>query len=256
MKTSALSSALLLAALAIAPAPAATKASPSGDTCTVTGSGPVYTLHVSLPSGAQQFGLAFSARGTAVVNAVLPGANGSFTTQGKPANTSGVWLSDAPLPASSVVTLTTAGKATSLTIVPASTTTPSYLSPVACRFTSATGRETTSFAVGSKPAYSSTAGAWRLVVTIPSGGIVSARQLEPTSGTGTAATVTPKPLVQARMVGLKTGGKVTLMLRPTSKGMAMLRADAPLHVSLHVTFDATGGGSATKSLTLTLRKQA
>ena len=51
-------------------------------------------------------------------------------------------------------------------------------------------------------AYSAPAGAWRLVVTTP-GGTVSARQLEPTTGTGSAATVTPKPLVQAHRVALK-----------------------------------------------------
>ncbi len=92
------------AALLVALAGASMKAAPSGDTCTASGSGPTYTLRISLPPGAQQFGFAFGADGAAVTNAVIPGANGNFTTEGLAANTTGAWLSDAPLPSSSVVT--------------------------------------------------------------------------------------------------------------------------------------------------------
>jgi len=253
MKKTALLGALAPAALSVAVAGALMHAPPSGDTCTADGSAPVYTLHITLPAGAQQFGFAFAARGTAVTNAVIPGTNGNFTTQGAAANTSGVWLSDAPLPTSNVVTVTTGGTAGSLTVVPASSAKPEYFSPIQCRFTSATSRQGISFAVGTQAAYSAPAGAWRLVVTIPQGGTVSARQLEPTTGSGSAATVTPKPLVQAHRVALKSGGKVTLMLRPTPKGAAVLGTGAG-HVSLNVTFDSADGRAASKVVKLTLRR--
>jgi len=254
MKKTALSGVLLLAALSVAAAGARVKAQPSGDSCTATGSGSLYTLHISLPPGAQQFGRAFGARGASIENAVIPGANGNFTTQGAAANTTVVWLSDAPLATSNVVTLTTTGPASSLTVVPASSSQPEYFSPITCRFASASGPKGASFDIGRQGAFTVAAGAWPLPVTIPEAGTVSARQLEPTVGTGAAAAVTPKPLIQVRRAALKTGGKVTLMLRPTSKGTAVLRTGKPLHVTLHVTFDPADGGSASKSVTLTLRK--
>ena len=254
MKKTALLGTLVLAALSAVAASARIEAQPSGDTCTASGSGPVYTLHITLPPGAQQFGFAFGARGAAITNAVIPGANGNFTTQGLAANTNGVWLSDAPLPATNNVTLTTTGKATSLTVVPASTAQPVYFSPITCRFTSGTGLQQIGFSINHHAVYNAHAGAWGLVVTIPAGGIVSAQQLVPTVGTGGAAAVTPKPLVQAHRVATKSGGKVTLMLRPTSKAMTALRTSAALHVRLKVTLDAADGRAATKLLSLTLSK--
>lgn len=91
-------------------------------------------------------------------------------------------------------------------------------------------------------------------MTIPAAGTVSARQLEPTTGTGAAATLTPKPLVQAHRITLGSGGKVTVMLRPTTKAAAVLRTGAGLHLRLQVTFDAADGRSANKLVSLTLRK--
>ena len=81
---------------------------------------------------------------------------------------------------------------------------------------------------------------------------MSARQLEPTSGTGGAATVAPKPLVQVHRVALKSGGKVTLMLRPTAKGRLCWAGARP--VRPNVTFDSADGRSASKVVALTLRK--
>jgi hypothetical protein len=254
MKKTALFGALVLAALWAVAASARMEAPPSGDTCTASGSGPVYTLHITLPPGAQQFGFAFGAHGAAITNAVIPGANGNFTTQGVAANTSGVWISDAPLPATNNVTLTTSGKASSLTVVPASTTQPAYFRPITCRFTSGTGLQHIAFSINHNAAYNARTGAWGLIVKIPAGGIVSAQQLVPTVGTGAAAAVTPKPLVQAHRVAMKTGGKVTLMLRPTSKAMTVLRTNTSLHVRLKVTLDASDGRSTTKLLSLTLSK--
>ena len=189
-----------------------------------------------------------------ITNAVIPGANGNFSTQGVAANTTGVGSATPPLPASNNVTLTTSGTASSLSVVPASTTKPAYFRPITCRFTSGTGVQHVSFSINHNPAYNSRAGAWGLVVTIPLGGIVSAQQLVPTVGTGAAASVTPKPLVQAHRVAMKSGGKVTLMLRPTSKAMTALRTSASLHLRLKVTLDAADGRSTTKLLSLTLRK--
>jgi len=254
MKRTALLGALVLAALSAATAGALMQAPPSGDTCTASGSGPVYTLHITLPPGAQQFGFAFGAHGAAITNAVIPGANGNFTTQGMPAGTNGVWISDAPLPATNNVTVTASGTASSLSVIPASTTKPDYFRPITSRFTSGTGLQHIAFSIDHQAAYNARAGAWGLVVRIPTGGIVSAQQLVPTVGTGAAATVTPKPFVQAHRVSMKSGGTVTLMLRPTSKAMTALRTSASLHVRLKVTLDAADGRSTTKLLSLTLRK--
>jgi hypothetical protein len=257
MKITAPLGAFALAAFWVATAGARLAAPPSGDTCTANGVGPVYTLHITVPPGTQQFGFAFGAHGATVTNAMIPGTNGSFSTQNRgnrAANTSGVWLSDAPLPTSNVVTVTTSGTASSLTVVPANPTKAAYFRPITCRFTSGTGPRRVSFSVGRQAAYSASAGAWRLVVKIPMAGLVSARQLEPTVGTGMAATVTPAPLVQAYRIGLTSRGIVTLVLQPTPKGADALRAGGPLHVRLHITFDSADGRSASRLLTLTLRK--
>jgi len=254
MKKAALLGVVVPAVLFVATAGGQMTALPSGDTCTASGSGSMYTLHIALPPGAQQFGFAFAAHGTTITNVVIPGANGNFTSEGLAANTTGVWLSDAPMPVSNTVTVTTTGPASSLTVVPASSTKPAYFRPITCRFTSGTGLPRISFSIAGQAAYSASTGGWRLLVKIPAAGMVSARQLEPTVGTGAAATVTPMALVRTHRVALKSGGTAALMLRPTTKGSAVLQTRTSLHVRLHVTFDAADGRSASKLVVLTLRK--
>src|SRR4051812_40324479 len=71
----------ILASMAVlaASAGARTQAA-SGDTCTVSGNGTQYTLHITIPSGQQQYGFAFRADGATITSAAIPGANGNFST--------------------------------------------------------------------------------------------------------------------------------------------------------------------------------
>jgi hypothetical protein len=253
---------LVAAALLIAPAGARPQAA-SGDTCTVSGSGTQVTLHVNIPAGQQQFGFAFRIDGATITNGSIPGANGNFSTTAEALapNTTAAWVSDAPLPGSSVVTLTTSGTAKSITIVPSvnasgvnSGSAPVFLDPVTCTRSSAVPAGTAIFSVAPRATYSPAAKAWHLVVAIPGPGTVSAVQPVPTVGTGYAKAATAKPLVQTRRMTLNTGGKVTLTLRPTSKGQTALAQNGSFKVQLRVTFDAQNGTSAHRTVSVTLAR--
>src|SRR4051812_41128100 len=78
----------------------------SGDKCTYSTNGSIYTVHIATAAGVQHFGFAFGAPGLTITNVGIPGQNGGFTTSGLPANTSGAWMSDAPLTGTVSATLT------------------------------------------------------------------------------------------------------------------------------------------------------
>lgn len=246
--------ALVAAAFVVATAGAQMQAQ-SGDTCTATGAGAAYTLQITVPSGPQEYGFAFGAPGATVTNAVVSGTNGSFTTLNLPPGTTGAWISDTPLTGVPDASLTVSGTATgSLTIVPAgSATQPTYFSPVTCTFAKA-AQASNAFTVARQVAYVRAARVWHLTVTIPGAGTVSAQQLEPTIGTGSAKTVTAKSLVQSRKLTLKSAGKVTLTLRPTATGQVDLRKSGSIRVKLNVTFDPKSGKAASKLLDLRLER--
>jgi hypothetical protein len=229
--------------------------SSSVDTCTATGNGTAYTLHITVPPGSQQYGFAFGAPGATVTNAVIPGMNGSFSSQHLAPNTSGAWISDSPVTGAPIATLTLSGRATgALRIVPATAASPSYLGPVTCKLATAAPAADAVLSVAHGAAYSPAAHAWHLVVSIGGAGMVSAREPEPTIPSAAPGGATAKPFVQVRRTALKTPGKVTLTLRPTTAGEAKLAANGSLTVRLVVTFDASSGKSATKLVRLTLRK--
>ena len=92
------------------------------------------------------------------------------------------------------------------------------------------------------------------MVAIPGPGTVSAVQPVPTSVPRTAKSATAKPLVQARRMTLNTAGKVTLTLRPTSKGQTALAQNGSFKVQLRVTFDAQNGTSGHKTVSVTLAR--
>lgn len=246
----------MFAAVAVLAATAnASAAASSGDTCTASGNGATYTLHITMPAGTQQYGFAFGAPGATVTNAVIPGANGSFSTQNLAANTSGAWISDSPLSGAPVASVTLRGQMTgSLRIVPASGTQPTYLSPVTCKLTGAAPVASAVFSVDHKAGYSAAARTWQLAVSIAGAGTVSAKEAEPTVSTAAPGGATAKPFVQVKRVGLKSAGKVTLALRPTAAGSQKLAANGSMRIHLVVTFDASSGKSASKAVTLTLRK--
>jgi hypothetical protein len=247
--------ALLVPATILVATSSALPESATGDTCTATGSGTTYTLQIKIPPTVQQFGFAFRVPGATVTNAVIPSTDGSFSTETLAPNTSGAWLSPTPLTGASTATVTTSGPISgTIMVVPSSAAqSPSYFDPVACR-AGTTASRTAVFSVGKRVTYTAAAHAWRLAVAIPGAGTVSAKQLEPTIGTGSAKPVTAKPLVQVRRAGLKSAGKVMLVLKPTARGSAALKANGSMRIKLDVTFDSRHGKSATKIVALTLHR--
>jgi hypothetical protein len=233
----------------------ATLQSASGDSCTASGNGTAYTLHITVAPGTEQFGFAFGVAGATVTKVVIPGENGNFSTRNLAPNTSGAWVSDTPLTGAPVVSLTTSSRATgSLTVVPFGASQSAYFSSVRCVATGNAPASTGAFAVDPHITYHGTARAWLMVVTIPEGGTVSAAELEATTGTGSAKPVTAKSLIQVRRVVSNTGGKVTLTLRATPIGQIGLKANGMIRLKLHVTFDSTTGKVGSELLALTLRK--
>jgi len=86
-------------------------------------------------------------------------------------------------------------------------------------------------------------------VTIPVAGTVSAKQ-----PLATSIKVRPNPLVQAKREALASGGKVTLLLKATPQGQAVLAAKGVFVVKVTVTLDSKDGREAHKTVSLALRK--
>jgi len=244
---------------ALAPTSSATSQSPSGDTCSATGSGTTYTLVINLSSSApEQGGFAFGASGVSVKSIRTPGNPGSFSTKGLPARTTGAWILTGPgVPPGATVTLalTTSGSfaGTSFTVVPASSTSSSpqmtYYDPVICDVTK-TVLPSNKFTIHYPVKYVSAARVWHLTITTSSAGTVSATEVEPTVGQKTA-----KSLVQARSRTLKSGGTTTLTLRPTASGVAALKSNnGSIKVRLTIGFAPKDGKSASKVISLTLKQ--
>ncbi len=247
--------ALAMFAAVFAPAGGAmVKAAASGDTCTATGTGNEYTLHITIPAGSQQYGFAFGASGATVTNADIPGTDGSFSTQNLAPNTTGAWLTQSPVTGSPDATLTLTGSASgSFTIAPSSAKQTAYLAPVTCKAT-VTATRSVAFSVNHTVKYVPALHVWHLSVKAPGAGTISARQLLPTIGTAGAKSVTAKSLVQSRRIVTKSGGTFVLTLRPTPAGVAKLASAGSIKANMSITFDAANGKSASKRLTLTLRK--
>jgi hypothetical protein len=110
------------------------------------------------------------------------------------------------------------------------------------------------FTVDRRVSYDPISKAWRLSVKIADAGRVSAIEPELTIGTASSRSRTEKPLVQVRGQTLKSAGRVTLMLRPTARGQAMLATSGSIKLKLAVTFLPDGGTSGMKSISLVLKK--
>jgi len=253
-KASAASGLVAMTAILAVGAAARTQAS-SGDTCTYSANGTAYTVNIVTGSGVQQFGFAFGAPGLTLTNIGVSGQNGSFTTGKLPANTSGAWISDTPLTGNMVATLAGNGATTGpVVVVPSAASQSSYFDAVTCAAATSTNTggstaKALSFTIASRATYSRAAGGWHLVVTIPVAGTVSAKQ-----PLATSIKVRPNPLVQAKREALASGGKVTLLLKPTPQGQAVLAAKGVLAVKVTVTLDSKDGREAHKTVSLALRK--
>lgn len=244
---------LLATAVFAAGAGARTQVS-SGDRCTYSVTGSATTVNIVTAAGVQQFGFAFGVPGQTLTNVGVSGQNGSFTTAKLPSNTTGAWISDAPLTGNIVATLTGSGSMSGpVVVVPSAASQSSYFDAVTCAAATPTVKAL-SFTVGSHAAYSATARGWHLVVTIPAAATVSAKQPLAKSLSAQPVSLRPKPLVQAKREALAGPGKVTLLLKATPQGAARLAAKGALAVKVTVTVDAKDGREAHKTVSLSLRK--
>lgn len=244
----AIASVLTVAAILVATADARVQA-PSGDTCVYSGSGTQYTVNVTSGAGVEQHGVAFGAPGATITSISISGKNGNFSTAKLAPSTTGAWTSDEALTGTLAATVTLRGTVTGPFIIVPSSATQVFYDPVTCTVSTG-GQKTVSFTVAPGATYDAAAGAWHLVVTVPVAGTISAVQPLPKP----TPTQTAKSLVQAKKVGSKSRGKVTLTLRATPDGQAMLAAKKSISVQLRVAFDAKDGRFGHKTVTLKLHK--
>jgi hypothetical protein len=216
-------------------------------------------LNITVPSGApQQFGFAFGATGANVTNIDIAGTEGTLSNQSLPAKTTSAWMTASPvMPGSAVASVATSAPVTgTFTVVPASAAQPTatYLDPIPCALVHGAPLPSNAFSILRPLTYAKAIHGWHMGVKIPGAGIVSAKQLRPTIGTGSSKPVTAKSLIQVRSLGLKSGGKVTLNLVPTQAGQAVLDKTGSIKLKLDVVFAPTGGKSGSKIIALTLKK--
>src|SRR5579862_6233548 len=244
--------AIALAASAfIVPAANAQTQAVSGDTCTYSGSGPTYTVNIVSGAGAQQTGFAFGGNGLTISNVSISGKNGNYTTTNLPAGTTAGWTSDEQLTGSIVATLTASGTlAGGIVVAPMGSSTP--YNSISCSLRTNPAKPALDIHVKA-PRYIATARAWHLLVSVPVAGTLSAVQSIATSITPVNLLKT-KALVQTHSIGTKTGGMLTLTLRPTSSGSTVLASKNVIRLKLRVTFDSMDGRTTHKTVSLALRK--
>jgi hypothetical protein len=243
----------LVAAAFLAPAATAHTNVVSGDTCTYNGSGSAYTVNIVSGAGVQQNGFAFGANGLTISNVSISGKNGNYTTANLPTGTTAGWSSDEQLTGSLAVTLTVSGTLSgNILIIPTSSSSATTYDTVTCALRTNPAKPALDIHVKA-PSYSKSAHAWRLLVNVPVAGTLSAVQPLPTNITPIKQ-LTAKALVQTHSIGTKTGGMLTLTLRPTSSGSIALASKSVIKVKLRVTFNAKDGRSAHKTVSLALRR--
>ncbi|HEY3921558.1 MAG TPA: hypothetical protein VGL76_05530 [Gaiellaceae bacterium] len=245
----------LVAAAFLAPAAGAQTKIASGDTCTYNGSGTTYTVNIVSGPGVQQYGFAVSAPGVTIGNISVPGRNGNFGTSSTPPGSNGNWggwTSDEALTGSIVATVTVSGTPTGkFTILPEGQNSATF-DEVTCSLHLNPAKPTIDIKV-SKVKYVATAHGWHLMIKVPVAGTLSAVQ-------PLATNITPikqlkaKALVQTHSIGTKTGGMLTLTLRPTSSGSTVLATKSVIKVKLRVTFNAMDGRTAQKTVSIALRR--
>jgi hypothetical protein len=243
--------ALVLAACLVAGSGAAMSV-PSGDTCTVTGSGTSYTVAVTLPANAQEQGaFAFGGAGGNVTNIVIPATPGALATTGVPANTSAMWVLNAPaVPGQSITAslVTSAPITGSFTLVPSNGPRTAWFDPVACSFPKGTPVPSNKFTVKKGATYDAKTGTWREAVVVPGPGkVIFAHRTIVQGGT-------PRPLIKSGKVSVSKAGQVMLTLRPTAAGAAALGSTGRIKLSLNIEFSPTNGKPANKLVSLTLSK--
>jgi len=235
---------------------------PSGDTCSVTGTGTTYTVVINIGANSpEQGGFAIGAPGGVKITAinVAESSGGGGTSQGGrplttnlPANTSAGWVlgNPAAVPGSSITAgLTTSGPTTgSFTIVPTNTTATTWFDPVVCQHPIGTAVPSNKFTAKKTATFDSKSQTWRTMVTVPGPGTLN--YVHKTLAAGG----TPKPLVKSGRVSASKAGQVALILRLTPAGTSALASSGAVKLSLNIQFSPKGGKPANKVVTLTLKK--
>ena len=229
----------------------AVAAAPSGDTCSVTGTGTAYTVVVNLPSNSPAQGaFAFGAPG-GVSTQVVPAQSspGSVLTSGLPANTTS-GLATTAVPGSAVTaSLTASGPVSgSFTVVPGNSDGSTWFDPVVCQHAGGTPTVSNKFTVHRPVTYDAKAGVWRERVSVPGPGkVIYVHRTIPAAGT-------PKPLIWSGNVAVSSASTVTLTLKPTPSGMAALKKAGVIKLKLNIEFSPTGGKPVNKIVPLMLKK--
>jgi hypothetical protein len=225
---------------------------PSGDTCSVTGSGTSYTVVINIPAnGVEQGAFAFGAAGGTVTNIVSSATQGALSTTGVPANTTAAWIMPAAaVPGSSVsASVATSGPIKgAFTVVPGNRDHTAWFDPIVCQHPVGTPVPSNRFTVQKQLTYNAKTGVWREVVTVPGPGKLSYahRTLAPKG--------TPTPLIWSGKVSTWKAGKVMLTLKPTPAGRAALAKSGTIRLNLNIQYSPNGGKPANKVVTLSLRK--
>jgi hypothetical protein len=241
-------------AAALSASAGATANAPTGDTCTVNGSGTAYTITINIPSnGPEQGAFAVGSKGVTVGKIDASATPGSFSTTGGPAGASTAFvLNNTAVPGASVtVAVTTSGPlpaSGTFTITPANFDHTTWFNPVVCTFPNGTPVPSNKFTAQKKATYSATTGTWREAVVLPGPGKVNFVHKT------IAAGGTPRPLIKSGRMSVSKAGKVTLTLRPTAAGMAALTKSGTIKLDLNIEFSPTNGKPANKVVTLTLKK--
>jgi len=222
---------------------------PSGDSCSITGTGTNYTAVINIPAnGIEQGGFAFGAPVTTVSTV---GASGTVSRTSLPANTNvAVMMPAAAVPGASVtLSLTTSGPIPgAFTIVPANIDGTTWFEPVICQHPVGSPTPSNNFTAQKTATYDNKTGVWHEVVTVPGPGkLVYAHRTLATTGT-------PRPLVWAGKASASKAGQVTLTLKPTPAGRAALKASGRIKLSLNIQFSPTNSKPANQLVPLTLKK--
>ena len=242
---------LIMSAVVLAATAGAAVHVPSGDTCSITGTGTTYTAVINIPAnGAEQGGFAFGAPGGTVTKVETVGGSGTVSTTSLPTGTNLALKTPAAVPGASVTaSLTTSGPIPgSFTVVPADRDGTTWLDPVVCQHPKGTPTPSNKFTAQKTVTYNAKTGVWRELVTVPGPGklIYVHRTL--------AAKGTPNPLVWSGRVSTSKAGRVTLTLKPTPSGLAALEAGGRIKLSLNIQFSPTDGKPSNQVIPLTLRK--
>ena len=239
-------------AAALAGGSGAAMSAPSGDTCTVNGSGTSYTIVINIPpTGPEQGAFAIGAAGRTIGTITMPNDSGTLSTTGVPANASAAWIMDGKaVPGSSLTASVKTNGAVSgvFTVVPANLDRTTWFDAVVCSFPKGTPVPSNKFTAQKKATYSATTGTWRAAVIVPGPGKLNFVHKT------LAAGGTPKPLIKSGKLSVGKAGKVMLTLRPTAAGMAALTNGGKINLSLNIEFSPTNGTPANKVVSLTLRK--